>query len=145
MEIIKFQSHHLVAVEKLYLESRLATFTWLDTVEFDLSDFERDTEGESIWVAIESNKIVGFVSIWAPESFIHHLFVSPLKLRGGVGLKLLDLAKQRYPNLSLKCLSQNSNATEFYLSQGFTIAETVDNGAESYHLMKWKSQTIQTT
>ncbi|EHQ9269866.1 GNAT family N-acetyltransferase [Vibrio parahaemolyticus] len=141
MEIIRFQSHHLNALKKLYLESRLATFIWLDTVEFDLSDFERDTEGESIWVAIESNKVVGFVSIWAPENFIHHLFVSPRNIRSGVGLKLLDLAKQRYPSLSLKCLSQNINATEFYLSQGFTIAETVDNGAESYHLMKWKSQT----
>lgn len=141
MEIIRFQSHHLDAVKSLYLESRLATFTWLNAVEFDLSDFERDTEGESIWVAIESNKIVGFVSIWAPDNFIHHLFVSPRNLRGGVGLKLLDLAKQRYPSLSLKCLSQNGNATDFYLSQGFTIAETVGNGAESYHLMKWKSQT----
>ncbi|MEZ8773256.1 GNAT family N-acetyltransferase [Vibrio sp. 10N.247.310.17] len=144
MELRRFQSHHLNVVEKLYLESRLATFTWLDTVEFDLSDFDRDTEGESIWVAIESNKVVGFVSIWAPECFIHHLFVSPRKLRGGVGLKLLDLAKQQYPSLSLKCLSQNINATEFYLSQGFTITETVGNGAESYHLMQWKSQTIQT-
>ncbi|EGQ8453864.1 GNAT family N-acetyltransferase [Vibrio parahaemolyticus] len=141
MEIIRFQSHHLNAVKKLYLESRLATFTWLDAVEFDLSDFERDTEGESIWVAIESNKVVGFVSIWAPENFIHHLFVSPRNLRDGVGLKLLDLAKQRYPSLGLKCLTQNGNATEFYLSQGFTITKTVDNGAESYHLMKWKSQT----
>ncbi|EGR2875517.1 GNAT family N-acetyltransferase [Vibrio parahaemolyticus] len=141
MEIIRFHAHHLNAVKKLYLESRLATFTWLDTVEFDLSDFERDTDGESIWVAVESNEVVGFVSIWAPESFIHHLFVSPNNLRGGVGLKLLDLAKQKYSNLSLKCLSQNSNATEFYLSQGFTIVETVGNGPESYHLMKWKSQT----
>ena len=141
MEIIRFQSHHLDAVKKLYLGSRLATFKWLDTVEFELSDFERDTEGESLWVAIESNKVVGFVSIWEPDNFIHHLFVSPGNLRGGVGLKLLDLAKQRHPSLSLKCLSKNGNATEFYLSQGFTIAETVDDGAASYHLMKWKSQT----
>ena len=139
MEIKKFQFHHLNAVKKLYLESRLATFTWLRTGEFDLSDFERDTDGESIWVVIDSSEVVGFISIWAPENFIHHLFVSPHNLRGGVGLKLLDLAKQKYPNLTLKCLSQNGNATDFYLSQGFTIAETVENGAESYHLMKWKS------
>lgn len=33
MEIRRFQSHHLNAVGKLYLESRLATFTWLDTVD----------------------------------------------------------------------------------------------------------------
>ncbi|TOC26352.1 GNAT family N-acetyltransferase, partial [Vibrio parahaemolyticus] len=35
----------------------------------------------------------------------------------------------------------NSNAIGFYRSQGFTIVETVDDGAESYHLMKCQSQT----
>ncbi|EIA3186963.1 GNAT family N-acetyltransferase [Vibrio parahaemolyticus] len=141
MEIIKFQSHHLDAVKKLYRDSRLATFTWHDSVLFELSDFERDTEGEDIWVASKSNEILGFISIWEPDNFIHHLFVSPRNLRSGVGLKLLDFAKQRYSNLSLKCLTKNSNAIGFYRSQGFTIVETVDDGAESYHLMKCQSQT----
>ncbi|EGQ8241610.1 GNAT family N-acetyltransferase [Vibrio parahaemolyticus] len=141
MEIIKFQSHHLDAVKKLYRDSRLATFSWHDSVLFELSDFDRDTEGEDIWVASKSNEILGFISIWEPDNFIHHLFVSPRNLRSGVGLKLLDFAKQRYSNLSLKCLTQNSNAIGFYRSQGFTIVETVDDGAESYHLMKCQSQT----
>ena len=141
MEIIKFQSHHLDVVRKLYLESRLETFTWQDTVLFELSDFERDTEGEDIFVASKSNEILGFVSIWEPDSFIHHLFVSSCNLRSGVGLKLLDFAKQRYSNLSLKCLTQNRNAIGFYRSQGFTIVETVGDGSESYHLMKCHSQT----
>ncbi len=107
----------------------------------ELSDFERDTEGEDIWVASKSNEILGFISIWEPANFIHHLFVSPSNLRSGVGLKLLDFAKQRYSNLSLKCLTRNSNAIGFYRSQGFTIVETVDDRAESYHLMKCQSQT----
>ncbi|MEX3073384.1 GNAT family N-acetyltransferase [Vibrio alginolyticus] len=141
MEIIEFQSHHLGAVRKLYLESRLATFTWQDTVLFELSDFERDTEGEDILVASKSNEILGFISIWEPDNFIHHLFVSPCNFRSGVGLKLLDFAKQRYSNLSLKCLTQNRNAIGFYRSQGFTIVETVDDGSESYHLMNCQSQT----
>ncbi|EHR1015693.1 GNAT family N-acetyltransferase [Vibrio parahaemolyticus] len=141
MEIKRFQSSHLDSAKQLYLESRLVTFTWLDIVSYELEDFERDTEGEDIWVANEFNEVVGFISIWAPENFIHHLYVNPSKLRSGVGLKLLNFAKRRYPNLSLKCLTQNRNATEFYLSQGFTIVETVDNGAESYHLMKCVSQT----
>ncbi|MEE3880035.1 GNAT family N-acetyltransferase [Vibrio sp. YYF0003] len=139
MEIIKFQPHHLDAVRKLYLESRLATFTWQDTDLFELSDFERDTAGEDILVASKSNKILGFISIWEPDNFIHHLFVSPCNLRSGVGLKLLDFAKQRYSNLSLKCLTQNRNAIGFYRSQGFTIVETVNDGSESYHLMKCQS------
>ncbi|TNY94689.1 GNAT family N-acetyltransferase, partial [Vibrio parahaemolyticus] len=116
-------------------------FTWQDSALFELSDFDRDTEGEDIWVASKSNEILGFISIWEPDNFIHHLFVSPSNLRSGVGLKLLDFAKQRYSNLSLKCLTQNSNAIGFYRSQGFTIVETVDDGAESYHLLKCQSQT----
>ena len=55
MEIIRFQLHHLHVVEKLHLESRLATFTWLDTVEFDLSGFERNTEGKKYLVICDLN------------------------------------------------------------------------------------------
>jgi ribosomal protein S18 acetylase RimI-like enzyme len=140
MEIIRFQTRHAESTRKLYLASRLTTFIWVDTAIFSLSDFEHDTEGEDIWVASNLNDVLGFISIWAPDNFIHHLFVSPSCLRRGVGLKLLNFAKQRYSNLSLKCLTQNSNAIEFYLSQGFTIAKTVDNGAESYYLMTFIAQ-----
>lgn len=137
MEISRFQSHHFDSVGQLYLESRVATFTWLDTMTYELSDFERDTEGEEVWVAVESNEVVGFISIWKPDCFIHHLFVSPEDLKKGIGLKLLNFVKQRYSNLSLKCLTQNTNAVAFYLSQGFKVEETVDNGLESYHRMSF--------
>ncbi len=72
MEILKFQSHHLDAVKKLYRDSRLATFTWQDSVLFELSDFDRDTEGEDIWVASKSNEILGFIAIFGNQiiSFI---------------------------------------------------------------------------
>ena len=123
------------SVRQLYLWSRVATFTWLDTVTYELSDFERDTEGEAVWVAVESDEVLGFVSIWEADCFIHHLFVSPENLNKGIGSSLLNFVKQRYSKLSLKCLTQNSLAVGFYLSQGFKITETVDNGLESYHLM----------
>lgn len=137
MEILWFQSHHLDALRRLYLVSRVATFTWLDTGAYKLSDFEHDTEGEAIWVAVEFGEIVGFVSIWEPDCFVHHLFVSPEVLKRGIGSKLLNVVKQRYANLSLKCLTQNSDAVAFYLSQGFKVVETVENGLQSHHLMSF--------
>ncbi|SJL84625.1 GNAT family N-acetyltransferase [Vibrio palustris] len=135
MQIIPLQPQHLDEIKQLYLESRLATFTWLDTSLFELSDFERETEGEDIWVACESNEVLGFISIWAPDSFIHHLYVKPSNLRIGIGLTLLNFAKQHYSHLSLKCFTQNSRAIDFYLAQGFTVGERVDKAAESYYVM----------
>ena len=55
MEIIRFRLHHLNVVEKLYLEPRLAIFSWLDAVEFDLLDFERNTEGKKYLVICDLN------------------------------------------------------------------------------------------
>ncbi|HAS8570109.1 TPA: GNAT family N-acetyltransferase [Vibrio vulnificus] len=141
MEIIRFQSQHFEASARLYLESRVATFTFMDTDEYCLTDFVKDTDGEEIWVAVEQGAVIGFISIWKPENFIHHLFVSPKSLKQGVGLKLLNHAKDLSNNLSLKCLVQNTNATQFYLSQGFKILETVGNGPENYHLMSFDAQT----
>ncbi|MEZ8107411.1 GNAT family N-acetyltransferase [Vibrio cortegadensis] len=141
MEIKRFHSKDINALRRLYLDSRTATFTWLDTSNFELLDFDRDTEGEQIWVASEFKEVIGFISIWKPESFIHHLFVSPESVAKGVGSKLLSVAKLHYPKLSLKCLAYNQRAIGFYLSKGFIIASTVDEGMESYHLMEFSAQT----
>ncbi|MGF1704063.1 GNAT family N-acetyltransferase [Photobacterium makurazakiensis] len=141
MEVKRFHSDHLVALWQLYLESRTVTFTWLDTTNFGLLDFDRDTDGEQIWVAVEGEEVLGFISIWAPDCFIHHLFVSPQQLRSGAGSKLLNTSKQHYSELSLKCLVANENAIGFYHSKGFVIDSTVEGGLESYHLMKFSAST----
>lgn len=141
MEILRFQPNHIDTLRRLYLASRLATFTWLDTGAYKLSDFERDTEGEAIWVAVESDEVVGFVSVWEPGCFVHHLFVSPEHLYKGIGSKLINVVKQRYAHLSLKCLTQNSDAIAFYHSQDFEVVETIENGLESYHLMSFINPT----
>ena len=141
MEIIKFKSHYYEATAKIYFESRIATFSFMDTATYSLTDFAKDTDGEEVWVAVEQGVVVGFVSIWKPDNFIHHLFVSPKNLKRGIGVRLLNHAKKLSNNLSLKCLVQNTNATEFYISQGFLIQETVDKGTESYHVMSFVAQT----
>lgn len=137
MEIKKFHAEHLASVRQLYLASRIATFTWLDSSDFQLTDFDRHTEGEQIWLAMVSDEVVGFISIWQPDSFIHHLFVSPNSQRSGIGSMLLGIAKQSHSELSLKCLLANQNAIGFYRSQGFKITATVESGVESYHLMNY--------
>ncbi|WP_273150859.1 GNAT family N-acetyltransferase [Methylophaga thiooxydans] len=137
MEIRAFDSDLLVPLRQLYLETRLATFVWLDCSGFTLTDFDRDTEGERIWVAMDSGRVVGFLSVWEPANFIHHLYVCTDSLRTGIGTKLLDACKSTHAELSLKCLAQNQQAISFYKSSGFEIHSAEGSGLERYYLMQY--------
>ncbi|OEF18217.1 GNAT family N-acetyltransferase [Vibrio splendidus 5S-101] len=138
MEATRYQPKYLNALQAIYLESRQNTFHWADADAFKLSDFDLDTEGEEIWVAVSGDKALGFASVWEPESFIHHLYVCPRTLRSGVGSALLNTCKQHYSDLTLKCLTANENAIGFYQSQGFVISSTEREGLERYHLMTYQ-------
>ncbi|MEZ9698392.1 GNAT family N-acetyltransferase [Vibrio sp. 10N.261.46.E12] len=140
MEVRKYQPKYLTALQVLYLESRQNTFHWADADAFKLSDFDQDTEGEQVWVAVSGEKLLGFVSVWEPDSFIHHLYVSPQTLRSGAGSALLNTCKQHYSDLTLKCLTANENAIGFYRSQGFVISTTKGVGLDCYHLMTYQAE-----
>ncbi len=62
------------ALRKIYLHSRKHAFDWMDSSLYKEDDFDRDTEGEKIWVATNGSKPVGFISVWEPDNFIHHLY-----------------------------------------------------------------------
>ena len=111
------------ALRGLYLAARRHAFHWLAATDFQLEDFDRDTEGELIWVAAEGDRPVGFISVWEPENFIHNLFVHPDATGLGVGSALLDRSLDEIGRpATLKCLSQNKRAREFYLAKGWRIA-----------------------
>ncbi len=128
----------LPTLRQIYLASRKATFEWLNADQFCISDYDEDVEGEQIWVALYKGKPIGFVSIWEPEYFIHHFYVSPEYLRKGVGFKLLEFVKSRYARLSLKCMQPNTPALKFYQSQGFiSQSQHMDEFGE-YHYLTYK-------
>ncbi|EOG5761075.1 acetyltransferase [Vibrio cholerae] len=54
---------------------------------------------------------------------------------------LLNGAKMKYDNLSLKCMVQNQKALNFYLSQGFEIVSQVDDELGGYYYMSFVAQT----
>ncbi|CAM3043392.1 GNAT family N-acetyltransferase [Vibrio neptunius] len=135
ISIEPYQDAFRPALRKLYLESRQASYIWLETSDYELSDFDNDVEGEQIWVAFIEENIAGFISLWEPENFIHHLYVSPAYIRKGVGGHLIQLAKSRYPTLSLKCMSLNKSALDFYYSQGFTCHSKAQDASGEYYLL----------
>ncbi len=86
----------------------------------NMVDFERQIQGESVYVAEIGGRIAGFVSISAKDGFIHHLYVCPRFQGRGLGKALLAMCEQRYGRpLSLKCVSANRRALGFYRHLGW--------------------------
>ncbi|MDJ1472984.1 GNAT family N-acetyltransferase [Cytophagaceae bacterium NT2B1] len=105
----------------MFWEVRQQTFLWIDTSVFTLLDFDKETKEEYILVALAQNKVVGFVSGWLADNFIHHLYVDTTYHNLGIGTQLLDaiINKIGLP-VRLKCIEKNRNAMAFYTKRGFT-------------------------
>jgi GNAT superfamily N-acetyltransferase len=110
----------LGALRALFLSVRRQTFVWQPPDAFHLEDFDAQTEGERVFLAEADDQIAGFVSIWEPDDFIHHLFVHFRHMRQGIGRALLQ-ALPGWPDRAyrLKCLSRNRTAIAFYRAHGF--------------------------
>jgi GNAT superfamily N-acetyltransferase len=118
--------HDWPALQRLFLLSRCHTFTWLNVTDFRLTDLEKQTEGETIWLAHDpQGELAGFIAVWMPDHFIHHLHVAPARQGCGVGKMLLQaLPGWQEHGYRLKCLTRNRKALAFYAASGFvTIGE----------------------
>ena len=59
--------------------------------------------------------------------WVDQLYVEPARTGGGLGSRLIELAKSRRPDgLQLWTFAANTGAQRFYLRHGFTVAETTD-------------------
>ncbi|WP_044253321.1 GNAT family N-acetyltransferase [Rhodopirellula sp. SWK7] len=116
------------------------TAEWMAEVRPELMDYERVTAGEMVFVAVDpSGGIVGFLSIWRPECFVHHLYVSESMRRQGVGKALLASLDSWLPRpWTLKCSFENVSALKFYQSLGWMIMSEGENEDGRYYLMTFK-------
>lgn len=125
------------ALRQLYLESRQHTFDWVDPQSLHLSDFDRDTRGERIWIAERDGSVVGFASVYEQENFIHNLFVAPDWIGFGCGSELLRASLEGIGRPArLKCVAENSRALLFYQAKGW---RKVDEGMSDdglYYVME---------
>lgn len=142
MKIIEARNKDYDALRELFLKERQGTFLWLDTAAFQLDDFEKHTRGEYILTALIDDIPVGFISIWMPTNFIHHLYVDKKHQGRKIGTALLKAAIEvtKFP-ITLKCLENNFKAIEFYKRKGF-IAKEIGKSSNGAFILFELSQQI---
>lgn len=113
---------------QLFLKSRRQTFHWVDPARFQLADFVEQTQGEQVWVAERGGNVCGFIAIWQPDNFVHHLYVSGDWHGQGIGRALLERGLADSPGTALlKVATRNTAALAFYHRLGW------QRGAETGH------------
>lgn len=97
-----------------------------------MDEFESETHEDDVLVAFLNGRIAGYIALYKPEWFVHHLYIDPKAQGAGIGTTLLThTAELAMPNpLSLKCLLENKKALAFYRSFGF--AETDESGSDEH-------------
>lgn len=123
MKIVEIRKTDFEPLRNLFLAERKRTFSWLDT-EYQLEDFDKETQGELVLTALIDDIPVGFISIWMPNNFIHHLYVDHNHKGRKIGTELVKAAieKTSFP-ITLKCLENNTKAVDFYKRKGFIEKE----------------------
>ena len=124
IKIIESRKEDINKLKDIFLETRRSTFSWVDTSQFKLSDFEKETEGEYVLVAMIDEKVIGFISVWVADNFIHHLYVDKSFQDQKVGTKLLNAVLDKFGlPVRLKCEIKNQKAVSFYRQKGFVEIE----------------------
>ena len=101
--------------------------------KIDAATFATETEGETLFVAEDDrSEIAGFVSLYEPAQFIHHLYIDPRLRNRGLGSALLAHAVAKAGgSATLKCQLGNQPALGFYRHLGWVevVAGTSEFGA----------------
>lgn len=128
VKVRDYQASDQSELARIYLECRQATFHWIAKGVYQHDDFSKDIEGEKLRVAHIGSVVVGFVSVWEPEPFIHHLYIDPSHQDNGVGeLLMKDALSWMGRPARLKCVVRNLRACAFYEKHGWKIESSADD------------------
>lgn len=128
----------------LYVRSGTAAFTWRPDGHFQAADFTRFAQEEEVWLALMGDAVVGVLSLFRPENFIHCLYVDPDAQRLGVGKALVaQVRKVVAAPLTLKLDVPNRRAVAFYEATGWERMTGLDDQGVDDAGIKWARYRLE--
>jgi GNAT superfamily N-acetyltransferase len=122
----------------LYERAGTHAFTWRPVGHFQARDFVAFAQEEEVWLALMSDALVGILSIFREENFIHCLYVDPNAQGLGIGRALVaHVHKKVGKPLTLKLDVPNRNAIAFYEATGWERLTGLDDQGIDDHGIKW--------
>ncbi|QDS87903.1 Acetyltransferase (GNAT) family protein [Rosistilla ulvae] len=111
---------------------------WLPAASRSQTDFAAASVGEEVFVCCDAENVSqGFVAVWRPDAFSHHLYVDSRFRNQGVGTLLLDSLEGWLPRpWTLKCANANRAAIAFYLARGWRWIDTGENEHGQYSVLE---------
>ena len=83
-----------------------------------------------VWVAESGGRLVGFLAVVEPD-VLGHLYIRAEHTGRGLGSRLVEVAKDRFPEgLQLWAFQSNLDALRFYEQHGFVPVEQTDGDNE---------------
>lgn len=79
-----------------------------------------------VYIFEEKEIVKGFVGV-VEDNYIGGIFVKKEYQREGIGQKLIDFCKAKYPYLTLHVFTKNKNAINFYYKNDFVVLEELIN------------------
>ena len=113
------------AVQGIF-ERAIRSATWLAADADADTDFKRNSSCEVVTVcATADGQVAGFMAVYEPGSFVHHLYVDDRYKQQGVGTALIS-SLDAWPDKPwrLKCVLSNAAARAFYARIGWRETET---------------------
>ena len=120
--IKKFDVSKLDDVMEIWLETNLEAHSFIPkeywTGNFDL--VKQMLPSADIYIYEENNIIKGFIGV-LEQNYIVGLFVEKKYQKEGIGQKLIEHCKYRYPYLILDVFTKNKKAVNFYYKNDFIV------------------------
>ena len=124
----------------IWLKENKRTHSYISEEYWDkhFEDVKKEILKAEIYVYKEKEEICGFIGL--SNTYIAGIFVKKEKQSMGIGRKLIQYCKSKYPELMLSVYEKNERARTFYEREGFKIVkEAIDiTTKEKEYVMVWK-------
>jgi GNAT superfamily N-acetyltransferase len=124
LTIRRMRPDELEACADLYDRVVRATFTWFPDLGDQAAKFRREAQAEEVYVALDSERLLGLAAFHRPDNFLHSLYVDYDAHGQGVGSALMAHIEAIADGpISFKVQTRNGPARRFYERKGFRIVE----------------------